>query len=482
MSAKTAKVPRKRFQVRSNRYPNPGAVASLQIKNVSYEILDYSATGIAVLVVPGVGKIPMSEEFEAEFIVNGFKVFPLKLHFIYQSPPDKGKTKMAFEVVGTLLDAEQVKAAIEATQTIQSLEERREIFRGLSPEYRNFILETVSELNALRERLKQLDANLATLPSSTRHSRQSGLLLTVSEHLRRRLRAFYIELEKYWQACHSNQRAIYRSYFQSQFKDFLCNDFPNQWNSTLPPSSQGTYGRVGLGLRGEWEGEDIFFKALGFYYTSLVGAEALQNRSAHLIYRINDLLSKRTKENGSVRILSVASGVNTELHNILSTQTEAKAGPMAVVVLDSEMNFLQQTQILTRELAQKNRTAGGTLHFEHWATKDYLDAFLNNEESFDLIYSTYLLDFLHVDDLMVYLPSLWNALSPGGHLILASIAKEFHSDFALELELNWNLMARNSPDLANLAMSIAGNPDGITIEADEQKTNLILVLEKPDEG
>jgi hypothetical protein len=471
---------KKRFKIRSDRYAMPDGLGSLEIKGKTFEVLNYSATGIALVLLPGDKSFTKDEEFESDFLIDGFRIASLRLRFLYQVPlEDRDNERAAFEIVGPLLDSEQVMAAVEASRLVRQIDGHRAAVLKLKNEYRWFILETVSELKEFRDSLEHIESNLSRLSSSLRYSRQRGYVLGAAEFLRRRLREFYTTMGTFLQSCHANETRTYLEYFRHQFRDFLWQpDHVSHWNSGLPPTSRGTYGSMGLVLQGEWEGTDLFSKALGVYNSILLGDEALRHRTEYMTQKVMERVSTEKEKATGTRVLSVASGINSELREILQARREKNASPLHLTAMDSEMNFLLHTQLATRDLGKKQQLAGGSLNFEHWALKENLERYLKETPSFDVIYSTYLLDCLSEEELLIYLVPLWESLAPEGTLILANVGKEFHSPVAMELEINWNAYARTTADLANLGISVTGETQSIKIESDEESINLFLILKK----
>jgi hypothetical protein len=475
---------KRRFRIRSDRYAIPDGLGKLDAKGKHFGVLNYSATGIALVVPVGTTPFIKDEEVDSFLLIDGFRVASLKLKFLYQVPHEESENeRAAFEIAGPLLDSEQVMAAVEATRLVRTVDKHREAVSKLKTEYRSFILEAVSELKDFRDSLKHIETSLGRLSSSLRFSRQRGYVLGSAEFLRRRLHDFYAKMGGFLKACHSNETGMYLDYFRHEFRDLLWPDHishgqVSHWNSGLPPTSRGTYGTIGLVLKGELGGSDLFSQALSVYHSNLLGDEALRHRTQHMTRKLLEVLSRAPRTTEGTRILSIASGINSELQEILRAYSEPNSPALHLTAMDSEMNFLLQTQLATREMAKKHQLTGGSLHFEHWALKENLERYLNENAPYDVIFSTYLLDCLSEEELLIYLAPLWEHLAPGGTLILANVGKEFHSPVAMELEINWNLVARTSLDLANLGISITADTQNISIESDDASINLFLVLKK----
>jgi len=464
----------KKLKVRANRYPVPSSLsASVKIAGTNFALLNYSATGLAALADTKPAPIVEGKDLPAEIVIDNVTLAKSQVRFLYQSAHEGSKQRLAFEVSGPLLDVEELRAALDATELLGDLQSRGRRAQSISAEFRHLLLETSSELNELKHHLDRVDRELAPFPSSVRHSREKAYSRIVAEFLHQRLGKFYSKLGAMLGACHRDEKGLYLDYFRRQFSDYLWQGAPALPDGTYAPGSQRSYGMIGLALSRDLEGTDLFSMSLNRYYSSLLGSRALDHRVSHLGGAVGDFLNQAGKSDRQVKFLALSCGLNLELRSYL----EKLQGKFDLTIMDSELSFLQQTQMnlhpVLRPLSNKINA-----HYEHWSSQESLADFMAADARFDLVYSTYLLDHLSDSEALDYLKTIWAGVRKGGKMILGNLAKNFHSALAVELAMNWSVYSRSPQDLLNLAISITETTSGASIETDAEEINFFLVLEK----
>ena len=92
----------------------------------------------------------------------------------------------------------------------------------------------------------------------------------------------------------------------------------------------------------------------------------------------------------------------------------------------------------------------------------------------DLIYSAGLFDYLNPRSFKALITSLYEALAPGGQLLVGNVATHNPTRWFMEYCLDWFLIHRSGAELLALAADLRPVPGDLAVESEPLGVNLFL--------
>jgi len=240
-----------------------------------------------------------------------------------------------------------------------------------------------------------------------------------------------------------------------------------------PLGYAGDFEMMNMLYRDHAEGETLFGQALNLWATQAPVARANINRLAFISARIREAIAG-TK--GRLKVTSIGCGPAQELQNLLESAPEL--GPrLEVALIDQGEEAITHCERTLGPLAART---GAKVKFHRESIRRFLTV-RHAERTFGhrhLIYSGGLFDYLGERAYKVLLQVLYDALLPGGLLLLGNVGAHNPSRWAMEYFVDWVVIHRTPGELKALAASLRPAPSEIRIEAEPSGVNLFLHVVK----
>ncbi len=222
------------------------------------------------------------------------------------------------------------------------------------------------------------------------------------------------------------------------------------------------------------EGATLFGQALNLWATQAPVAQANINRLAFIGARIREAVSAAK---GRLKVTSIGCGPAREVVDLLESSPEL--GPhLEVALIDQGEEAIAHCE---RTLGPIAAETGSKVRFHRESIRRFLTV-REAERTFGhrhLIYSGGLFDYLGDRAYKVLLQVLYDALLPGGRILLGNVAAHNPSRWAMEYFVDWSVIHRAPKELGALAASLRPAPAEIRVEAEPSGVNLFLHVAKP---
>ena len=241
-----------------------------------------------------------------------------------------------------------------------------------------------------------------------------------------------------------------------------------------PLGYAGDFEMMNMLYRDHAEGETLFGQALNLWATQAPVARANINRLAFIGSRIREAAMSQAK--GRLKVTSIGCGPARELLDLLEASPEL--GPhLEVALIDQGEDAITHCERTLGPLAAKT---GARVKFHRESIRRFLTV-RQAERTFGhrhLVYSGGLFDYLGDRAYKVLLQVLYDALLPGGRLLLGNVGSHNPSRWAMEYFVDWVVIHRSPEELRALASSLRPAPAAIRVEAEPSGVNLFLHVTK----
>jgi extracellular factor (EF) 3-hydroxypalmitic acid methyl ester biosynthesis protein len=234
-----------------------------------------------------------------------------------------------------------------------------------------------------------------------------------------------------------------------------------------PLGYAGDYEMMNIIYRSMPEGETLFAKCLHNYWVQQPAAQAVRNRAQYIKGKIKEHLKEN---NDATAFLSVACGPAKEWQELIQEKIMYKN--LKVHLLDQDELALKHSQRHMKDLCNR---FGVNIDFNYHnkAIKNIIVRGL--DDKYDMIYSAGLFDYFSDPVAQIAATKLYDALKPGGKLIIGNFNVENPNSIVMDLALDWHLIYRSKADLERLFGRIG---DDYKVEFEHLAINLFCVISK----
>lgn len=237
-----------------------------------------------------------------------------------------------------------------------------------------------------------------------------------------------------------------------------------------PLGYAGDFEMMNMIYHNESLGGTLFGRSLSRVVLDSDAARAVRSRAHYLVEKI-EAAAARGGPHRPARILSVAAGPAMELQLILRKNPALLgAGRAEIALLDQDPSALEHARERIQALAAQ-ANVDVTLRCINTSIKTVITEGL--DDSYDLVYSAGLFDYLKDRAVRAAGARLAGALAPGGHAVIGNFDVANPTRPFMELILDWPLNHRSADDLRRL---FDGLGSGMSIEREATGVNLFAVI------
>ncbi len=240
-----------------------------------------------------------------------------------------------------------------------------------------------------------------------------------------------------------------------------------------PLGYAGDFEMMNMLYRDHAEGDSLFGQVLNIWATQTPVAQANINRLELIGRCIHDSL---LGAKGRLKVMSIGCGPAREVQELLRHAPEL-GRLLDVGLIDQGEGAIAHCESVLAPLAAKT---GARFHFHRESIRRFLTV-RESERTFgkrSLIYSGGLFDYLGDRAYKVLLQVLYDALVPGGRLLLGNVAAHNPSRWAMEYFVDWMVIHRSAEELRALASHLKPKPSEISVQAEPSGVNLFLHVVK----
>lgn len=267
----------------------------------------------------------------------------------------------------------------------------------------------------------------------------------------------------------AGEHAIHRRILRSQLLPLLLKSPFIRRAYEKPLGYAGDFELMNMLYRDHAEGEDLFSQVMNLFITQGAAATANINRLALIQEAIRGLAAGAE---GRIRVASIGCGPGRELQELLEAHPEL--GPrLEAILIDQGEEAITYCERTLGPLAARS---GARLRFVRESIRKFLG--LHHPElafgACQLIYSGGLFDYLGDRAYKVLLQVLYDALAPGGRILLGNVADHNPSRWIMEYFCDWFVIHRSPEALESLAADLVPRPASVEVISEPSGVNLFL--------
>lgn len=344
----------------------------------------------------------------------------------------------------------------------------------LSPAFKAWVADLRGYLDAVKRFLDDEEAALAGEDRLTRAEALQQYLDEAWPPIAERLDTAGAELGAMVAELSEAEHAAYRAFCRAHLAPLFAHSPFMRRASQKPLGYAGDYEMMNMLYRDHAEGDSLFGRALNVYATREAAALANINRIDYLGTKIQGAIA--AAGSGRTRVASIGCGPAREIGHLLERHPEV--GPhVEIALIDQEERSIAYCE---RTLSPLARRTGARIHFIRDSVRRLLGARKLSETlgSRDLVYSAGLFDYLNDRTFAALAGSLYDALVPGGHLVIGNVAIGNPSRWAMEYFSEWFLIHRTRDDLAAFGSALVPAAQDVRVESEPLGVNLFLLVRR----
>ncbi|HEY5357118.1 MAG TPA: class I SAM-dependent methyltransferase [Streptosporangiaceae bacterium] len=343
--------------------------------------------------------------------------------------------------------------------------ESQSSFAILPEPVRHAVLEMGDRMQGLREALRPVEPGCDGDPGTDSAS-ESMVVPALREVLDPRLSALGHEIGF---AAPATWRVASR-YFHERFGPLIdLSPFAARCFSK-PLGYAGDFEMMNMIYRNESLGRTIFGRSLSRLVLDSDAGRAVRHRVQYLADKIEAAVT-RSEQHRPARILSVAAGPAMEIQHLLRKDPALlRAGCTEISLIDQDARALGHARERIEALAAQ---AGVEVTLRCINTSIRAVIVEGVDDSYDLVYSAGLFDYLKDRAARAAGARLVAALAPGGHAVIGNFDVVNPTRPFMELVLDWPLYHRSADDLRSLFGDLGS---GMAVEREAAGVNLFAVI------
>lgn len=458
-----------KWVVRQERFELADDSTDIQIGNNTYRIVNYSATGLAIV---SDAKLTI-EKCEVNVRFMGNSLARLAATLIRSIQVNGGKYVTSLEFKHDLFPIDQLNGLYIAQNVLSQ-------YSGhLAPKVSKGVLHQVLIIKDFLETAEKACSEIENDLKKNNESHhlyeevEKSIVENIYQMLAQQIDDSFTKLVDAIPSSESEKNACYEYIREKLGHILLRAAFANRAYSK-PLGYAGDYQMMNMIYhRGKDGASNLFTKCLNQYFLTRPASVAVKNRSFYLKRKLMDLVTKTRDSGQKLRILSLASGPAQEVILALKEMTKADAERIELWLVDQDIESLRYAQRDLRRTTME-LDLNPKIYFENMAIKNVLKEGFP-VENLDLIYSAGLFDYFTDPVVVMSAQLIIKYLKPGGTAIIGNFDSNNPSRSMMEAVLDWNLIHRTEAEMLGLFSQATKK---VKVEKEESKINLFVVMEK----
>ena len=438
----------------------------LEFGHTNYKVINLSPFGL----LTQTDKQFTDAVIDANLVVDDVELGPVKLKSARQEVDLGGHQLVAFEVIGEPVSVDRVLAIRDSTGLIKDQEHYHSTTKRIPDAFARKVYEIKDWLEELQSRITEFESHKDKTDRVSYAEYENTVVQVMGDYLNRLIPDKNEELGTLIQDLNSEAIKICYEFFRAKLEKLIYQSPYASRAYYKPLGYAGDYELMNMIYRHDNGGGSLFAKCLNNYWHHEPGAQAVRNRANYVEQNIVRTFES-TNIDGCPSILSVACGPAIEWQQIILggryAGREAK-----VDLLDQDEGALKHAQRRLKELSVKSVNKF-RFEFIHKTIKGVLATGL--DQKYDLIYSAGLFDYFSDPVAQLAAAKLYQALNPGGRLIIGNFNVGQPSAVVMDLALDWHLIYRTKEDLKKMYEPLGGKT---VVECEPLNVNLFCVITK----
>jgi extracellular factor (EF) 3-hydroxypalmitic acid methyl ester biosynthesis protein len=342
------------------------------------------------------------------------------------------------------------------------------------PQVKEWIADLRFYLESVQGFLDQEEAALCGEDQYTCERVRDEYLKEIGPRVVRRVHQASHSMEQLLGGLTEEEHAAHRTYVQHHLGALFQTSPLMRRALRKPLGYAGDYEMMNMLYRKAEEGSSLFGQIMNRCAVEEVAAQAIVNRLSYLGDKVRCAIDNRTGPRA--RLCSIGSGPAREIDALLTDSPELGA-MVDVMLVDQDARAISYCE---RKLGPLARSTSARLHLVRESIRRLLTggSLAHTLGQRDLIYSAGLFDYLSERSFAALLSALYEALVPGGMLVIGNVSLNNPTRYFMEYFLEWFLVHRSPTQLREQARILRPTPKAVRVESEPLGVNLFLVIER----
>jgi extracellular factor (EF) 3-hydroxypalmitic acid methyl ester biosynthesis protein len=346
--------------------------------------------------------------------------------------------------------------------------------RRIRPAFKEWIADLRAYLEIMQSFLDREEAAIVNEDRFTREQICAQYLAEIGPRIVERVHAASHRLGEILAGLSDEEHAVHRAFSQQQMMALFSTSPFMRRVLEKPLGYAGDYEIMNMLYRPPEEGATLFGKVMNLCWVREVAARANINRVGYLADRMRAMVRARWEK----RTLMASIGCGPAREVDLLLEREPELGPhLDVMLIDQDPRAISYCE---RKLTPRAEQTGAQIHFMRESIRRLLTGggLGSTLGPRDLIYSAGLFDYLSERSFQALLSGLYDALRPGGMLLIGNVDISNPTRYLMEYFGEWYLIHRSSAQLLEKVRFLRPAPRRAWVEAEPLGVNLFLNIEK----
>ncbi|MFH1728272.1 MAG: class I SAM-dependent methyltransferase [Pseudomonadota bacterium] len=458
------------FIIRQDRFEVLNENYFLKIGNDTYEVINYSSFGLAIL-----HSEVFSDSFdqiEAEFLMNNVLINKPLIKLIRQEKYNDERYLIAFELLSEALSIERISFMGDVEKLIKKNCFEDNKWRELPLEYKIKVFELKDYLYKLKNEIDLVEAeNNSSDRQECLSEFNKSFVSVFSKLLYNQISYFCSGIFPILNKLDEEKNKEAFSFFHEHLKSFINKSKLASKSFKKSSNHVGDHELFSLIYSKELFSQSLFDQCIESFFINLPEAEGFRERIEYFNNWLIDVFNKNEKQD--LKILSVVSGSAIELNNLLRSKQLKLKYPLEIHCIDQDLNALKQAQATFKEL-QLGKEAMIKFIFIQKNISSIISAKFT-DDNYDYIYSVGLFDYLSDPVASLAAVNLLKYLKEDGELVIGNSSYEANRKLEMIFLLKWYIVHRTEKDLLKLFKKITKK---LHIEPSKDSKNNFVFLKR----
>jgi extracellular factor (EF) 3-hydroxypalmitic acid methyl ester biosynthesis protein len=349
----------------------------------------------------------------------------------------------------------------------------------IAREFKVVVADLEAYLSGVERWLAQMELGLLARDDGQRLEQERELVESLAPRIIAAVNSQHERFEELACAVPPDLLGVHENFVRRHWhKVWLCAPFAHR-TYYKPLGHAGDYEMMNMIHRNQPEGNSLYARLIHFLLVSQWPARSVRNRIAHLKQVILHETSRAARLSKPCRVLNVGCGPAREIQCFFQENSPGYLQEFTLLDFNQETlshassrlaevkrQFGHRARVETRNISVYQLLRGGTQR-GRGALKD----------NYDLIYCTGLFDYLPDATCRALVDIFYNALEPGGLVVVANMKDDKPFRYFIEFVLDWRLIYRDAAKLWTFAPERA--LETARVETEDTSVNLFLHVRKP---
>ncbi len=461
---------------RQNRHENDLNKLKLKLEGKEVTLKNWSRTGIGFeLTSLHTQYSPGDEIKKIQLLCEDIILFEGDIQIRSTRKLQDEKVFYGAAFLSGLFMIETLDAATVVNSCVNAIKNDIQQVENIHPDFCKLVITLRTVLRTIKNTCEKEEARWKTLTFDQRCESEAILLPALVQKIKHTFFEFNGHIANIVNLDKLATDSVYHKIFHEEIYPFFEGADIIRRSYEKPRGYAGDYEMMNQIYRNGFEGKDLFGSVLHHYIANENSAESVKYRKPYFYNHYCKLLEK----NKPASVLCLASGPATEFQDVVTKWDQKDLEKIEVTLFDLDREALEYAQ--TKIFATATKLGKNpNVHFINASVKSFLINKVENHneanQSYDLIYSGGLFDYLDNFTSAAIVKKLYTFLKPGGSIVIGNFTKDNKTKAFLHLLTQWSLIHKTDTEMKQWAEGLEKTK--ISVDFDKNKMHAFLVITK----